>query len=256
MHRSIPVLAISAALGITAVGTPGHASAQDSGTLKKVRDAGKIVMGVRDSSAPLSYTLGGGQYTGYHVELCQRIIERMKAELKAPGVKTEYTLVTSQNRIPLVENGTVDLECGSTTNNAARQKQVAFGLTTYVTEVRMAVKANSGITSIGQLNGKQRGHHHRHDLGAARCASTSAGPASTSRKSTARTTPTRSCCSNPGRADAFVMDDNILAGNIANAKNPNDYTIVGEVLSVEPIAVMFRKDDAAFKRWSMTPSAA
>ena len=233
-----------AALIATGAGT---SFAQDTGTLKKVHDSGKIVMGVRDASAPLSFTLGGGQYTGYHVELCDRIIDAVKAHIKLPGLKVEHALVTSQNRIPLVENGTVDIECGSTTNNAARQNLVAFALTTYVTEVRMAVKANSNITSINQLNGRN--------------VATTTGTTSvqTLRKHELATGidfkqvfgkdhSDSFLLLQSGRADAFVMDDNILAGNIANAQNPADYKIVGEVLSVEPISIMLRKNDPAFKK--------
>jgi glutamate/aspartate transport system substrate-binding protein len=121
----------------------GTAFAQANDTLAKIKAQGKAVMGVRESSSPLSYTLGDGKYAGYHVELCERILKAV-----APQAKIESTPVTSANRIPLVQNGTVDIECGSTTNNLTRQKDVAFGLTTYVTEVRMAVKANSGLKSI------------------------------------------------------------------------------------------------------------
>ncbi|MEY3944320.1 MAG: hypothetical protein RL697_333 [Pseudomonadota bacterium] len=129
------------------------AVAAQADTLAKVKDAGSITMGVRDSSGALSYTLGDGKYAGFHVEICQRIIGNVE---KAVGKKLEvkYQSVTSQNRIPLVQNGTVDIECGSTTNNAARQKDVAFANTTYVEEVRIATKASSGITSIAQLGGK------------------------------------------------------------------------------------------------------
>ncbi len=220
---------------------------QFTGTLKKIKDAGKIVMGTRDSSAPLAYTLGGGKYTGYHVELCERIIDTIQKQIGAPGLRTEYTLVTSQNRIPLVENGTVDIECGSTTNNVARQKQVAFGLTTYVTEVRMAVRANSGIKSINQLNGKSVvtttgttsvQHLRKHERAGGIDFKVIYG----------KDHADSFLLLESGRADAFVMDDNILAGNIANAKNAKDFVITGEVLSVEPIAVMFRKDDPAFKK--------
>jgi glutamate/aspartate transport system substrate-binding protein len=127
--------------------------AQASDSLAKVKASGVVTMGVRDSSGALSYTLGDGKYAGYHVEICQRIVANLE---KAAGRKLEikYLPVTSQNRIPLVQNGTVDLECGSTTNNATRQKDVAFLPTTFVEEVRIAVKASSGITSITQLNGK------------------------------------------------------------------------------------------------------
>ncbi len=147
MKKSLLVLAAA----LVAVGV---AQAQSSDTLKKIKDTSKVVMGVRESSAPLSLTLGGGKYVGYHVELCERIISDIRKQLGLSQLTIEYTPVTSQNRIPLVQNGTVDIECGSTTNNQARQQQVAFGLTTYVTEVRIAVNAKSGINSIAQLNGK------------------------------------------------------------------------------------------------------
>jgi hypothetical protein len=131
----------------------GGALAQANDTIAKVRASGAVTMGVRDSSGALSYTLGDGRYAGYHVEICQRIVANLE---KAVGKKVEvkYQPVTSQNRIPLVQNGTVDIECGSTTNNATRQKDVSFALTTYVEEVRIAVKANSGIDSLAKLNGK------------------------------------------------------------------------------------------------------
>jgi glutamate/aspartate transport system substrate-binding protein len=216
--------------------------AQANDTLAKVKASGKIVMGVRDSSVGTSYALGDGKYTGYHVELCEHILKAI-----VPAAKVEYTVVTSANRIPLVQNGTVDIECGSTTNNTARKEQVAFALTTLVTEVRMAVKANSNITSIVQLNGKN--------------VATTTGTTSvqTLRKNEkangidfkelyGKDHADSFLLLESGRADAFVMDDNILAGNIANSKNPADYKLAGEVLSVEPIAIMLRKDDPAFKK--------
>ena len=215
-------------------------------TLAKVKASGSITMGVRDSSGALSYTLGDGKYAGYHVEICQRIIGNIE---KAVGRKLDvkYQSVTSQNRIPLVQNGTVDIECGSTTNNAARQKDVAFVVTTYVEEVRIAVKANSGITSIAQLKDRN--------------VATTTGTTSVQllrRHERANGVDFKEVFGKDhadsflllesGRADAFVMDGSILAGNIANSKNPADYRIVGEVLNVEPIAIMVRKDDPAFKQ--------
>ncbi len=236
MKKSLLVLA-------AVLATAGAAQAD---TLKKIKDTGKVVMGVRDSSAPLSYTLGAGKYAGYHVELCERIIADVAKQLgNKPTI--EYTPVTSQNRIPLVQNGTVDIECGSTTNNAARQQQVAFGLTTYITEVRMAVNAKSGIESIAQLNGKtvvtttgttSVQHLRKHER----------GNNVDFKEIFGKDHADSFLILESGRADAFVMDDNLLAGNIGNAKNPGDFKIVGEVLSVEPIAIMIRKDDPAFKK--------
>ena len=224
----------------------GGALAQASDTIAKVKASGVITMGVRDSSGALSYTLGDGKYGGYHVEICQRIIANLE---KAAGRKLEvkYLPVTSQNRIPLVQNGTVDIECGSTTNNAARQKDVSFVVTTYVEEVRIATKVKSGITSIAQLSGKNvatttgttsvqllRKHERANGVNFNEVFGKDHADSFLLLES--------------GRADAFVMDGQILAGNIATSKNPADYRIVGEVLSVEPIAIMVRKDDAAFKK--------
>ena len=234
-----------AALTLAVLATSG-AFAQANDTLAKVKASGVITMGVRDSSGALSYTLGDGKYTGFHVEVCNRVIANVE---KAVGRKLEvkYQSVTSQNRIPLVQNGTVDIECGSTTNNAARQKDVSFLPTTFVEEVRIAVKANSGITGIAQLNGKN--------------VATTTGTTSvqTLRKNERATGvdfkevfgkdhSDSFLLLESGRADAFVMDGAILAGNIATSKTPADFKIVGEVLNVEPIAIMVRKDDAAFEK--------
>jgi glutamate/aspartate transport system substrate-binding protein len=233
------------ALAIAALAS-GTTMAQSSDTLAKVKASGVITMGVRDSSGALSYTLGDGKYAGYHYEICQRVIANVE---KAVGRKLEvkYQPVTSQNRIPLVQNGTVDIECGSTTNNATRQKDVAFLPTTYVEEVRIAVKANSGITSIAQLKGKNVAtttgttsvqHLRKHERASGIDFKEVYG----------KDHADSFLLLESGRADAFVMDGQILAGNIATAKNPADFKIVGETLSVEPIAIMIRKDDPAFKK--------
>ncbi|MEY4364490.1 MAG: hypothetical protein RLZZ24_1842, partial [Pseudomonadota bacterium] len=204
----------------------GSVWAQANDTLAKVKASGAITMGVRDSSGALSYTLGDGKYVGYHIDICQRIIANVE---KAVGKKltVNYLSVTSQNRIPLTQNGTVDIECGSTTNNAARQKDVSFAHTTYVEEVRTAVRANSGITSIAQLNGKN--------------VATTTGTTSVQllrkherangidfKEVFGKDHADSFLLLESGRADAFVMDGQILAGNIANSKNPADFKIVGE----------------------------
>ena len=237
MKKSL--LAFAALMALVSVG--------QADTLKKIKESGAVTMGVRDSSGALSYTLGDGKYAGYHVEICERVLRSVQRELGLAALTTRYQSVTSQNRIPLVQNGTVDIECGSTTNNATRQKDVSFAVTTFVEEVRMAVKANSGLTSIAQLNGKK--------------VATTTGTTSvqTLRKNEranginfdevfGKDHADSFLLLESGRADAFVMDGAILAGNIARAKNPADFKIVGEVLSVEPIAIMIRKDDPAFKK--------
>ena len=221
--------------------------AQDlSGTLKKIKDSGSITLGIRESSLPLSYLDDKQQPVGYHIDICNRIVDAVKAHLKLPAIKVTHTPVTSQNRIPLVTNGTVDLECGSTTNNEARQKQVAFAPTTFVTNVRMAVKKASGIKSLDQLNGKP--------------VATTTGTTSVQlmrahekgkhidfKEVYAKDHADAFLMLETDRAVAFVMDDNLLAGLMVTSKNPNDYAIVGEVLNIEPIAIMLRRDDPAFK---------
>jgi glutamate/aspartate transport system substrate-binding protein len=229
-----------------AIVASGGALAQANDTIAKAKASGVVTMGVRESSGALSYTLGDGKFAGFHVEVCQRILSELE---KQAGRKLEvkYQPVTSQNRIPLVQNGTVDIECGSTTNNATRAKDVSFLNTTYVEEVRIAVKANSGITNIAQLANKNVAtttgttsvqHLRKHERGASINFNEVFGKDHADSFLLLET----------GRADAFVMDGSILAGNIANARNPGDYRIVGEVLSVEPIAIMVRKDDTAFKK--------
>ena len=241
MKKTLLLNALALAALAAAVGT-----AQAADTLKKIKDSGSITLGVRESSAPLSYTLGGGKYVGFHTEMAEHIVADLQKKLGLAKLDVKFQPVTSQNRIPLVQNGTVDLECGSTTNNLARQKDVAFAVTTYVEEVRMAVKANSGINSIKDLAG--------------RTVATTTGTTSvqTLRKHErgsgidfkevyGKDHADSFLLMETGRADAFVMDGSLLAGNIAKSKNPADFKIVGEVLSVEPIACMLPKDDPAFK---------
>ena len=223
----------------------GTASAQATDTLAKIKDRGAVNLGVRDSSG-LAFTLGGGKYVGFHTEMAERIIDDLGKSLGKP-LKINYQVITSQNRIPLIQNGTIDFECGSTTNNKARQKDVDFAFTTYVEEVRIAVKANSGIKSIKDLNG--------------RTVATTTGTTSvqTLRKNEraggidfkevmGKDHADSFLLLETGRADAFVMDGSILAANIAKSKSPKDFAIVGEVLSVEPIACMLPKGDAKLKK--------
>ncbi|MCV2368464.1 transporter substrate-binding domain-containing protein [Roseateles oligotrophus] len=239
--KTLFVLALAATTGLAS----GLAQAED--TLKKIKDSGSVTMGVRESSGALSYTLGDGKFVGYHVEICENVLRDVRKQLGMSAMAVKYQPVTSQNRIPLVQNGTVDIECGSTTNNATRQKDVAFAVTTFVEEVRILVKANSGISAIAQLNGKN--------------VATTTGTTSvqTLRKNERATGvdfkevfgkdhADSFLLLESGRADAFVMDGAILAGLVAKSKAPADFKVVGEVLSVEPIAIMIRKDDPAFKK--------
>jgi glutamate/aspartate transport system substrate-binding protein len=240
MNRNLSTTLILALLAVPAF-------AQEAGTLKKLKDNGSITLGIRESSYPLSYLDEKQQPIGYHIDICNRIVDAVKAKLKLPALKVQHQAVTSQNRIPLVANGTVDLECGSTTNNEARQKQVAFAPTTFVTNVRMAVKKSSGIQSLGQLGGKpvatttgttsvqlMRAHEK--------------GKGIDFKEVYGKDHADSFLMLETDRAVAFVMDDNLLAGLIATSKAPNAYAIVGEVLSIEPIAIMLRRGDPEFKK--------
>ncbi|MBK9219178.1 MAG: transporter substrate-binding domain-containing protein [Uliginosibacterium sp.] len=219
---------------------------QIDGTLKKVKETGVITLGIRESSFPLSYLDAEQKPVGYHIDICNRIADAVKAKLALGKLEVKHQAVTSQNRIPLVVNGTVDLECGSTTNNADRQKQVAFAPTTFVTNVRMAVKKASGIKDLDNLGGKpvatttgttsvqlMRSHEKGKNIDF--------------KEVYGKDHADSFLMLETDRAVAFVMDDNLLAGLIASAKAPNDYAIVGTALSVEPIAIMLRKDDPQFK---------
>ncbi|WP_295857510.1 amino acid ABC transporter substrate-binding protein [uncultured Xylophilus sp.] len=225
----------------------GGASAQSNDTLAKIKSSGSITQGVRESSGALAYTLGNGVYTGFHYDVCQNIIKDVRRSLGLSQLDIKYQPVTSANRIPLVKNGTVDIECGSTTNDASRQKEVSFANTLYVEEVRIAVKADSPIKSIADLKGKT--------------VATTTGTTSVQllrqnkrasgidfKEVTGKDHADSFLLLESGRADAFVMDGQILAGNISKSKNPKDFKILGDVLSVEPIAIMIRKDDPAFKK--------
>ncbi|MGE8318635.1 MAG: transporter substrate-binding domain-containing protein [Comamonas sp.] len=238
MPRSFKMLALAAM-----VAASGAALAQGSGTLDKIASSGKVVVGVRESSAPMAFAIGANnQFGGYHVELCERVLKAI-----VPQAKLEYMALTAQNTMPLVQNGTVDIGCGPTTNNLTRQKQVAFAVTTYVSQVRMAVRADSGITSFKQLDGRTV---------AASAGTTAVQLLRKYGKDNNVNLPTTLgkdhfesfMLLESGRADAFVLDDNLLAGVVANSANPKGYKIVGEVLGSEPIALLFRRDDPAFKK--------
>ncbi len=232
-----------AAISVLAAGT---VMAQANDTLAKIKSSGAVTFGVRESSG-LGYTLGNGKYVGFHTEMGENILHDIQKQLGLAKLDIKYQPVTSQNRVPLVQNGTVDIECGSTTNNTARQKDAAFAYTTYVEEVRIAVKANSGITGIKDLNGKTL------------VTTTGTTSVQTLRKNkradglTFKEVMGKDHADSflmleTGRADAFIMDGSILAANISKSKAPADYKVVGEVLSVEPIACMLRKDDPNFKK--------
>jgi len=239
MRTSIRLMALAVSSALLAA--PAMAD-----TLQKIKDTGTITIGHRESSIPFSYLDGNQKPVGYSMELCNKIVDAVKKELKMPALVTKLTPVTSQTRIPLMTNGTIDLECGSTTNSLERQKQVAFGVTTFVSPVRMVVKADSGIKTLDDLNGKavatttgttsdryikQNEKGHNIDV----------------KNVYGKDHAESFLMVETGRAAAFVMDEVLLAGFIASAKNPKDFALAGPALSTEPYGIMLRKDDPQFK---------
>ena len=223
------------------------AAAQVPPTLDKVKAQGVITVAHRESSIPFSYLGAEGKPTGFGWEICQRIVENVKKATGRSDLKVETLPVTSQNRIPLVQNGTVDIECGSTTNNSDRAKQVAFAINYFYTGTRFLVKADSGIKALSDLKGKRvvttagttnfqvlRAANQRQQLGFELL--------------TAKDHAESALLVDGGRAEAFGMDDILLYGLRAAAANPASLAVVGEALQVEPYAIMFRKDDPAFKK--------
>ena len=215
-------------------------------TLAKVAERGHITLAYRESSVPFSY-LDRGQPIGMAVEVSKAVAEAVKKAVNKPDLKVQWQAVTSQNRIPLLANGTIDLECGSTTNNTTRGKQVDFAINHFYTGTRLLVKKSEGIRNYADLKGKT--------------VAVTAGTTNLQvlRKANADNnwnldlvTPKDHADAfllvENGRAAAFGMDDILLYGLIANAKNPADFEVTGDALQVEPYACMLRKDDPKFKQ--------
>jgi glutamate/aspartate transport system substrate-binding protein len=240
MKNAVALLA-AAALGFAAA-----AGAQE-GTLKKVKDSGSITIGHRDASIPFSYYDDKQQPVGYAMDLCLRIVDAVKGELKMPNLKVNYQLVTSANRIPLMANGTIDLECGSTTNNLERQKTVWFTITHFVTANRWVGKKAAKLDKLADLKGKTivstagtTNIKQMTELNAAQNLGMNI--------ISANGHPEAFQMVETGRAVAFAMDDILLYSLVAQARHPGDYHISAEATSVEPYGIMVRKDDPAFKK--------
>ncbi|MFC0179084.1 amino acid ABC transporter substrate-binding protein [Thorsellia kenyensis] len=226
---------------VIAAGLLSLASVGFANTLQNIQERGAVNLGVRESSG-LSYALGNGKFVGFHTEMAEIIVSDIAKHLNKPDLKINYVPITSQNRIPLIQNGTIDFECGTTTNNKSRQKEVSFANTTYIEEVKIAVKKDSGINSLKDLDGKT--------------IATTTGTTSvqTLRKNkraegidfkevNGKDHADSFLLLETGRADAFVMDGSILAANISKSKDPSQFMILDDVLSIEPIACMLSKDD-------------
>ncbi|WP_423194885.1 MULTISPECIES: glutamate/aspartate ABC transporter substrate-binding protein [unclassified Cupriavidus] len=218
-----------------------------TGTLQKIKETGVITLGVRDSSIPFNYNLGGVRQVGYSYDINTKIVEAIKEQLKLPNLQVKEIPITSQNRITLLQNGTIDIECGSTTNNLERQKQVSFTTTIFIIGTRIMVKKDGGIKDWADLKGKNvvttagttserllRKMNDEQKLGMNIISTKDHGQSFLTLES--------------GRAVAFMMDDALLYGERAKAKNPNDWVVVGKPQSRESYGCMIRKDDAPFKK--------
>jgi len=235
------------ALALLASATLAAPALAQDGTLKKIKDSGTITIGHRDASIPFSYYDDKQQPVGYAMDLCHRIVDAVRANLKMPKIEVKYQLITSANRIPLMANGTIDLECGSTTNNLDRQKQVWFTITHFVTANRYMAKKSANLRSLEDLKGKTvvstagtTNIKQITELNAQRNLGLSI--------LSANGHPEAFLMVETGRAAAFVMDDILLYSLVATSKAPGDYAISADALSVEPYGIMVRKDDAAFKK--------
>jgi len=241
-------LTLVVSIAVTTVFFGAPAPAQElTGTLAKIKDIGAITLGHRESSIPFSYYDDKQKVVGYAMDLCYLIVEAVKKELKKPNLEVRLNPVTSATRIPLIANGTVDLECGSTTNNLEREKQVSFTITHFVTSNRFVSKKSANLKTVDDLNGKT-------------IASTSG---TTNIKQITEIAAQKHLQINivatkdhaegflmveTDRAAAYVMDDILLYSLVANSKSPGDYVISADALSVEPYGIMLRRDDPAFKK--------
>ncbi|MEJ1126539.1 transporter substrate-binding domain-containing protein [Variovorax sp. CCNWLW225] len=235
------LVAAAAVVLLTATGV------QAADTLAKIAESGKITLAYRESSVPFSYLDGPNKPIGFSVELSNAVVEAVKKKLNKPNLQVQLMPVTSQNRIPLITNGTVDLECGSTTNNTARGKDVAFAVNHFYTGTRLLTKKSSKIKDYADLAKKTV------------ASTTGTTNALVMRKYNTEKNLDMDIVLGKDHADAFLlvesdravafaMDDILLFGLIANAKNPADYEVVGEALQVEPYACMLPKDDPVFKK--------
>ena len=242
-----PLLRLIAAV-LAATAMTGYADAQQlTGTLKKIKDSGSIVIGHRESSIPFSYYDDKQNVVGYAVDLCLRIVDAVKTHLKMDKIDIKYNPVTSATRIPLMANGTIDLECGSTTNNLARQKQVSYTITHFVTATRFVSKKADHLKTVNDLKGKtvvSTSGTTNIKLATKLNVEKKLGMNIIAAKDHAEAFLTVET----GRAAAFFMDDILLYSLVANSKNPKDYVISDKALSVEPYGIMVRKGDPAFKK--------
>jgi glutamate/aspartate transport system substrate-binding protein len=247
IFKKLAVTASAVALSASAFLSVQAQAAGQSVVLDRIKERGQINMGHRESSVPFSYIGKSGKPIGYSVDVCMKIIDAVKAEIGAPDLKVNFVPVTSQTRIALISNGTIDIECGSTTNNLTRQKQVAYLATTFITGTKLASKKGSGIKELEDMNGKVLAV----TLG------------TTNEKSVKRIIKEKNLdvkilpakdhsqswlLVNSGRADAFASDDVLLYGLISKDKKPDNFQVTGRFLSFDPYAIMVPQNDSTYQR--------
>ena len=243
MHLAI----LLAVLAISTLGARAVLAQELTGTLKKIKEIGAITLAHRESSVPFSYYDDKQQVIGYAMDLCGRIVDALKQELKLDKLEVKLNPVTSATRIPLIANGTVDLECGSTTNNLERQKQVGFTITHFVTANRFVSKKTANLKTVDDLKGKTvvstsgtTNIKQITEIGAQKGLNLNILAAKDHAEAFLMV--------ETGRAAAFVMDDILLYSLVAASKSPQDYVISADALSVEPYGIMLRREDPAFKK--------
>ena len=238
------------ALIVTACLSCSAAQAEDlTGTLKKIKESGTVTLGYRDASLPFSYLNDAQQPIGYSIDLCQKIVDQIKVKVGEPNLKTEYVSVVAATRTPLLINGTIDMECGVTTNTVERQKQIGFLLTSYVASAKYAVKKNAGINSLADLKGKSvvvitggSGEWITKNLDREKAMGL--------KLLNAKDGAEAFLMLETGRAAAYINDDVQLMATIAQSRSPDAYTLLPEPMSAEPYAIGIRKNDPQFKTFA------
>jgi ABC-type amino acid transport substrate-binding protein len=249
LYRASAACALSLSLALTAVAQESDPFTPDqlTGTLKKIKDRGTITLGHRENSVPFAFLGPRGQPIGYSVELCNAIVEQVIDELGGLELRVDYRPVTPENRFALLAGGEIDLECGSTTNNSARRREVAFSPLIFVTGTKLLVRKGSPLKSVRDLRGKT--------IAVTRGTTNEAAMRAFSEKQKLGITflPSEDHKASfqllaSGKADAFANDEVLLYGLLAETKVSAEYRVVGELLSYEPYGLVFRKDDPEFAR--------
>ena len=243
-QKKLLVLLVASCLCATAV-----QAEELTGTLKKIKESGTVTLGYRDASLPFSYLNDAQQPIGYSIELCEKIVDQIKVKLDEPDLKTEFVSVVAATRTPLLINGTIDMECGVTTNTVERQKQIGFLLTSYVASAKYAVKKTAGINSVADLKGKSvvvitggsgewitKNLNREKDLGL--------------KILNAKDGAEAFLMLETGRAAAYINDDVQLMATIAQSRSPDAYSLLQEPMSAEPYAIGIRKNDPQFKTFA------